>query len=565
MFELKTRSVVLSVIACCLLFATPVYSQPSTPALDTYSPDTLLVSFMPGTQAAIQAEAHRSANATVVRTLTGSDVKLVQVQSGTVNRGVEAYRRNPNIEHAERNFRRVIYLPSTVEGSESISTLTFDNFNEQWNLHNLGQEFGLTLSFNGNYLYPSYEGAPDADIDAPEAWSISHGDSSITIAILDTGVACGHLDLQGKCAYSLSFVSDKSTTTEDILGHGTHVAGIAAANTDNGIGIAGVGWNSSIAALKTCWEDDSNIIYGVILGVCDDSDVIEAINHASATGHQVISMSFAGSESNIFLEDAIDSAWANGAILVAAAGNTYTDDILYPAGYQNVISVGSTDHQDNLSAFSNHGAAASLLAPGSHIVSTVPGEFCGQAVGEPSDCYDTKSGTSMAAPHVAGLTALMMARYPAASNSDIRTALESTAEGTGALLQNMRAWSEHGRINMHAALLNDPTGPGNQTPTSVLVQSPPVLSTVNASRGSKFGKAVVFITDDLGAAVSGASVTGTFSSPFTEQLIATTGNDGSAEFMTELSVKGGVTFEFCVTDIDTSLEFPISGNECATF
>lgn len=559
------KSLLFTVATVLTLVSQSVLSQSKYIPLDTFSPDTILVQFKPGTTANTQAAAHSNANSSVGRRLYGTEVLLMRVPPGSAEKAIAAYRNNPNIAYAEKNYRRVIYLPTTLEGSESISTLTFDNFGEQWNLHNLGQEFGLTLNFNGNYLYPSYEGAPYADINAPEAWDITHGDSSVTIAILDTGIACDHLDLDGKCQATVNFVDDKSSPPEDVLGHGTHVAGIAAASTDNGVGIAGVGWNSSVASLKVCWEDYSYALYDIVLGVCDDADVIEAINHAVGANYKIISMSFAGTVSNPMLEEVIDSAWSNGVVMVAAAGNIYTDDIMYPAGYANVISVGATDHHDNLSAFSNHGSSVSVLAPGSHIVSTVPGQFCGQASGVQSDCYDTKSGTSMAAPHVAGLAALIMAAYPTATNADIRRAIETTADATGAMGQNMFAWSANGRINMQAALATDPTTPG--TTNFVVTQQPPVVSTVNLGKGNKIGRAEVTIVDNFGNAVVGAEVDGEFSNSFAYFQTQTSNASGVVVFETDRDspVKGGVSFTFCVKAVRTTLTFSPSANDCATF
>ena len=237
---------------------------------------------------------------------------------------------------------------------------------------------------------------------------------------LDSGIACDHLDLAGKCIEQVNFVEEHNSTLEDVLGHGTHVAGIAAATVDNTVGIAGVGRTTSIGSMKVCWEDMSLAILGIIIGQCDDADVADAIAYVVSSGqYQVINMSLAGPEFSNTLQAAIDDAWSAGIVIVAGAGNEYTDTLMYPAAYNNAIAVGSTDHHDNLSAFSTFGSWVSVLAPGSSILSTVPGGFCGQPVGDPSDCYDWKSGTSMSTPHVSGLAALLWAELPSATNQEV--------------------------------------------------------------------------------------------------------------------------------------------------
>jgi subtilisin family serine protease len=230
-------------------------------------------------------------------------------------------------------------------------------------------------------------------------------------------------------------------------------------------------------------------------------------------------------------------------VLVAGAGNGYSQQEMYPAAYANVIAVGSSDYHDNLSAFSSFSPSwVSVLAPGTAILSTVPGGFCGQAAGVPSDCYDYKSGTSMSSPHVAGLAALLLAHNVGATNSEIRGLIESTADATGVLGQNIQAWAEHGRINMGAALSS------NAQPTTHHVQSI-VVTTVNAGRGNKNGQAVVTIVDNFGNPISGATVSGTFSGDYNQSLSDTTGGNGGVTLTTSATAKGGVAFTFCVDDV----------------
>lgn len=511
--------------------------------LAKFADDTVLVRFTPGAAAAEVAQAHRDAQGTVTRSFDAIGVKVIRVPKGSAETAVERYRRNPNVEFADLNYRRSVFLPTTTEGAEPGLGVA-NNFDEQYGLHNTGQGFGASVDpIWQTLVYPTYKGTPGADINAPEGWALTHGSSTVGIAILDTGIACDHLDLAGKCIEEVNLVAEHGSTLEDFFGHGTHVAGIAAATNDNSIGIAGVGWNSKIGSLKTCWEDYSLELFGIITGQCDDDDIIEAITHAVESGlYDVISMSFAGPIVSSSVETAVDYAWNSGLILVAGAGNDYSQDILYPAAFDNVIGVGSTDYHDNLSAFSTFGSWVSVLAPGTAILSTVPGGGCGQPAGVPSDCYDYKSGTSMSTPHVSGLAALLWAQNPTATNGQIRSLIENGADATGALGQNLLAWSAHGRINMAAALGN------NAEPVTHHVQSITV-STQNAGRGNKQGQATVTIVDDLGNALNAATVTGTFTGDFSQTISAPTDGNGSVTLITTATAKGGVTFTFCVDDV----------------
>jgi thermitase len=208
---------------------------------------------------------------------------------------------------------------------------------------------------------PAYWGIPDADIDAPEGWGLTHGSSDVKIAILDSGVECSHPDLNGKCVEQVNFSSSPNAT--DFVGHGTHVASIAAAKTDNGIGTAGVAWEPRIGSLKVCSEVE--LLPGYYGADCQDVDLVEAIIYAADHGYQVINMSIAGPEDSAVIRNAVDYAWGKGAVLVAGAGNNSDMIVQYPAGYSSVISVAATDHYDNLSSFSTFNKDwVSVAAPG---------------------------------------------------------------------------------------------------------------------------------------------------------------------------------------------------------
>jgi subtilisin family serine protease len=461
-----------------------------------YADDRVLVRFRPGTPAAVAGRVHRQAGGRKLREIPGIGVHVVAVPAGSVPARVAGYRANPNVVFAEPDYYRVLVIPD--EGNDpgpAAGGVIADReyFTEQWGLHNTGQQHTTTDLF-GNPVQVT--GIPDADIDAPEGWDITTGDPAVKIAVLDTGIDCDSIEHAGKCVEEVSFVGDYSDYLDDpgdFVGHGTHVAGIAAVHTDNGIGVAGVGWQSSLGNLKTCFAYQIDLIppygYYVTVGVCPVSASAAAIIHAADQGYHVINMSYGSDELDGNGEPvgppaqpnaetaAIAYAWNRGVVLVAAAGNDNSTTRIYPAANDDVIAVGATSHSDDRASFSSYSVPGdhwvSLLAPGEDILSTYPVvncEFIADLLGYPFDpltegCLTWNSGTSMASPHVAGAAALVWARlFPGQApatctsasgvpcNAVVRAHLEHGADVTGAIGQNFLSWSEHGRLNLSGAL-----------------------------------------------------------------------------------------------------------------
>ena len=467
--------------------------QAARAQVSRFAPDRVLVRFKPGIAASVQGQAHRAANGRKLSEIPGIGVHLIEVPAGSVSQQVARYRANPNVEFAEPDYYRVLVIPDEGNdpGIDAGGVITGrEYFEEQWGLNNTGQNH-TSFDLLGNPIQVS--GVNDADIDAPEGWDITTGDPAVRIAILDTGVDCNSIEHAGKCVEQVNFVSTYSNTVQDVVQHGTHVAGIAAVHTNNGIGVAGVGWNSSLGNLKTCFEYDIDLfpplgIY-VTTGVCPVSASAAAITYAADHGYHVINMSYGSDEvdangdpAGIPLQPntetaAISYAWSRGVVLVAAAGNDSNTTRVYPAANAEVIAVGATNHADNLASFSSYSVPSdywvSLLAPGEDILSTVPVELCifyAELLYYPFDpategCMTWNSGTSMASPHVAGAAALVWAHlFPGQSpqgcvspsgvpcNAVVRSHLEYGADAAGAATQNMLAWSEHGRLNLYGAL-----------------------------------------------------------------------------------------------------------------
>ena len=285
-------------------------------------------------------------------------------------------------------------------------------------------------------------------IQAPQAWDVTTGNSSIKIAILGTGVDQDHEDLADKIVANINFTT--SSTVDDLYGHDTGTVGVAAAITNNGIGVAGVGYNSTIMNVKVV--DDNN--------QAQTSWVANGIIWAADNGAKVINMSLLTSSSTT-LENAVNYAWGKGAVLVAAAGNNANSDPLYPAAYANCIAVAATDQSDALASFSSYGSWVDVAAPGNNIYLCFPNHP--NSKGKLN--YDYWSGTSFSAPFVSGLAALIWSTPYGTSNASVRSRIESTADpiaGTGTYWQ-------YGRVNAYkAAALVLPSvtaQPSNQTVT----------------------------------------------------------------------------------------------------
>ena len=282
-------------------------------------------------------------------------------------------------------------------------------------------------------------------IGMPRAWAIEKGSPDVTIAIVDSGIDYAHQDLFEKIwrntgeipdngvdddqnGYiddirgwdftdipNVAFKGDSTVGDNDPIdesGHGTHVAGIAAADVNNGLGVAGVAWNCTLMSLRAGASNGA----GTNL---QDDDSSAAIVYAVDNGARIINMSWGSSRNSFVIRDAIDYAYARGALLVAAAGNERTRDIIYPAGYRKVIAVAATDQNKQRFYQSNFGASIDIGAPGNVILSTQIGNR-----------YRRLTGTSMSTPHVSGVAALILSKRPNLTHDEARQIILTTADST---------------------------------------------------------------------------------------------------------------------------------------
>jgi subtilisin family serine protease len=359
---------------------------------------------------------------------------------------------NPNVEYAEKNYI-----------GRFLSTIPNDtHFSKLWGLRNTGQTYGTV----------------DADIDAPEAWDICTGSSSVVVAVIDSGINYNHDDLQaniwinqgeiggGKMTNDIDddgngYIDDwhgwnfyngtnNPMDTYEPLFHGTHVAGTIGAKGDNGNGVTGLCWTVKLMALKAF----------------DTAQFVNAIDYATDNGAYISNNSWDVPNSGS-LEDAINRARTNGRLFVCAAANdnkNIDNSPVYPACYDldNIISVLATDHNDQRSPYSNWGAySVDVGAPGG--TDFYPDQGIRNIYSTKNDNgYQYMSGTSMASPQVAGLVALIKAHHPGWNWWQVKTILMNSVDTKGSLSGKCLT---QGRINAYNALIastpNLPAAPSN--------------------------------------------------------------------------------------------------------
>ena len=333
------------------------------------------------------------------------------------------------------------------------------SFPSQWGLDNTGQTGGTF----------------DADIDAPEAWDRSRGEG-VTVAVVDTGIDYSHPDLAssiwrnpGEVAgngldddgngyvddvHGWDFFNNDNAPLDD-NGHGTHVAGTIAAAGDNGIGVAGVAWGAKVMALKFLGADGTGTLSGAVAAI----NYATMMRKSHGVNVRVTNNSWVTDGYSSVLFDAFRNAGAAGILAVAGAGNGGADYVgddndvtpLYPAGFglDSVISVAATDHADVLGSFSNFGATSvDVGAPGVSILSTFPGGG-----------YAWLGGSSMAAPHVAGIAALAWSYAPTASHQTVRSAIVNGVDVKPALSGKVVSGGRVNAINTLNLMPSTPAAP----------------------------------------------------------------------------------------------------------
>lgn len=272
-------------------------------------------------------------------------------------------------------------------------------------------------------------------INAQDAWDITTGNTDVRVAIVDDAVLVTHPDLIPNLVpgYDVASDDDDPMPNDPGMTHGTHVAGIVGAATDNGVGVASIGFNIKIIPVKS-----SNSPTTI-------SDAYSGVVWAADNGADVINMSWGGGGISETAQNIINYAHERGCVNIAASGNDNVSDIFYPAGYDNVISVSSTTSNDSKSGFSNYGAWVDVSAPGTAIRSTYHSNY------QPN--YNAISGTSMASPMVAGLAGLVLSINPEFTQQQVEDCILNSADNIDDANGNFIGQLGSGRINAYEAVL----------------------------------------------------------------------------------------------------------------
>lgn len=417
----------LLALALAAMIQQSVSSRADTRCTGTYAPGTVLIGFREGVSAA-----ERHADLNVTATIPGIGISALRVPTGQECAALETLRHDPRVAFAELDY--------AVHATDVI-TPNDPGWPSQWG---------------------------PARIQAPVAWGIVTGTADVVIAILDSGVKRSHQDLadnlwtnpgetpgngidddgNGKTddvwgwhfyhewawdGERYTYLPKEDDDVSDDYGHGTHVSGIAAARINNGVGIAGIAGGSRLMTVKVL-DQHGNGWY---------SDVALGIVYAVDNGARIVNLSLGGAPTNtVVLQEAVNYAHAHGTLVVAATGND-GGDVLYPAACEHVIAIAAVNQNDRRPAFSNHGPRVDVAAPGVDIYSTWY-----------TYDYFVKSGTSMAAPHVSGLAALIWSARPDLTTSQVTWVITSTtADVNGSVA--FPGWDEYlgwGRIEAGRAL-----------------------------------------------------------------------------------------------------------------
>ena len=415
--------------------------------------DELLVTVRSGARSALLQRIHSQGALSVVGSLPDVPVILLRSRHGERQPMVKWLRGLSMVTSVQSDtIERPVGLVCTAASDCSIPNDR--GFSYQWYLYN-----------QPGAIQPPGAGAPiyGDDVDAVRAWALTHGSAAVKIAVVDTGIDATHPDLAGKVIAAANFTS--STTTQDLSGHGTHVAGIAAASFDNALGIAGMAPNARLMDVKVLAVDANGQTTGDCANIADG--VVWATDH----GANVLNLSLGSESPCSALQLAVEYAASHGALVVAAAGNAGTTKRFYPAAFPGVLSVAATTNQDRLAGFSNRDASwVDVAAPGDGIVSTLPTYDNGTGAVD----YGYLSGTSMAAPVVSGIAALIWGQMPAATaRQDVETRIFDSANpitGTGVDFR-------YGRVDACRAVTGNAVScgesPGTPTPPPTTSSLPP--------------------------------------------------------------------------------------------
>lgn len=399
---------------------------------------TVLVKFKPGVSDQTINSIHGQIGTKIKRVIKGINVQIVQLPANShVADIVNQFKARGEVQYAEPNY--IV---------QSFFTPNDPYFGSQWNLQK---------------------------INAPQAWDSTQGGFG-PIAVVDTGIDSSHPDLSGEVLSGYNFIGD-NTDTQDDNGHGTHVAGIIESSTNNGTGVASIGFKGSLLPVKVL---DST-------GAGTDGDVASGITYATDNGAKIINLSLGGSSFSQTEQDAINYANQHGVVVVAAAGNNSNNAPVYPAADSGVLAVSASDSSDNLASFSSYGSDIFVSAPGVSITSTYS-----------NGSYVQMSGTSMAAPHLAGLLGLALS-YQGSSGKNIIDAIKQTSDKVGSYPYDSNGWNQYfgyGRVDA-GKLLTLLSGAAQSSPTPTASTQPQSTPTTQTGAAAPHATKVFSFNVDL--------------------------------------------------------------------
>ncbi|MET9269467.1 S8 family serine peptidase [Kribbella sp. NPDC003557] len=411
----------------------PPFAAKHAAAKAEFEPNAVLVKFKPKATAAARKATVSRAGATAEDSVSSKVVKIKGDASAPEL--LKKLKADPNVELAALNYKRY-----------------------------------ATAVPNDEY-YATDQAAYLNTVRMPQAWDLSKTTGSQIVAVLDTGVDAGHPDLIGHLVPGYNAVSSTRPNPVDDNGHGTMTLGIIAAAANNGIGVAGAGWNVKAMPVKVL---DA-------YGEGYDSDVAEGIDWAVAHGAKVINMSLGGPGDSAILRNAVANAANQGVVVVVAAGNDGTDVVQYPAAYPDAIAVAATTAGGALTDFSSYGNWVDVAAPGWDILTTGS-----RALTDPDYLpYWYCTGTSCSAPIVTGIAALVRNKWPSFTPAQVSQRIEALARDAGP--RGTDPYYGHGIVDAYAALGGKPTTDfgvnapdGNDQPARAVPLSPGTISaTIN--------------------------------------------------------------------------------------
>jgi subtilisin family serine protease len=543
-FRKKSLAAFVSAVVGLALAPLVAGAQDRSSISGEYVAGELLVGFVSGSTREDEDSAARSAGAYRTTAVTTS-LRKMQLVKGSESAVISVLRKNAKVRFAEPNY---IVHATAVPNDPQFSNL--------WAMRNTGQVVNGTA------------GTAGADISATSAWDISTGSKSVVIGDVDTGIDYNHPDLAanvwsnpggvGGCPAGTHGYNAIAKTCEamDDNNHGSHTAGTMGAVGNNGIGVAGVNWTTSMMGLKFLSASGSGSLADAISAI-DFAVVAKANGQANV---RALNNSWGGGGFSQALLDEINKAGANDILFVAAAGNNslnhaifagYPCDYGYWNGAANVVCVAASDQNDNLASFSDYGTGVHLAAPGTNVLSTIPG-----------NAYAYYNGTSMATPHVTGAAALILSVCninTAGVKNAILNNVDTPAGLSGRVMTN-------GRLNLNRAIRScAPTSPDfslSASPASQTVaQGASTSYTVTIARTGGFAGAVTLSASGLPAGASASfGPNGTTGNTSTMNVTTSSTTPAGSSSVTITGVSGTLTHATGVTLVVEASDFSLSAS-----